>query len=113
MPPKAPQRPAKPRNSGEGTPAPEMPFGSVPGRLRASLEVSVGALATQPEHAALVEAARFAADCVDASDEWDERRVREYRFALKALMEATAHAGSDAFADLQRQLAAVGDEAEP
>lgn len=63
-----------------------------------ALEHAIQALAVGPEHAALVAACRSLAAQVDGTG-FDDHAWREYRLSLKALMEATADGGSDAFAE--------------
>lgn len=79
------------------------------GRNRAALEQSIGHLATDPSHAALIEAARSLADQVDERPV-EERLWREYRFALSALMGA-ATVDSDTLAEGLSELrrAALGN----
>lgn len=86
--------------------------GELFGRNRDALEGALEALAVGPEHAPLVEAARTLADQVDGPD-FDDKAWREYRLMLGNLMEATAHNGSDAFAEwLTEMRTAVGDPAD-
>ena len=75
------------------------------GRNGAALERALQALAVGVEHAALVEAARSLAEWVDASP-MDDSAWREYRLALRYLMEATASGSSDAFNDFLDDLRA-------
>lgn len=66
-----------------------------PGQHREAVDCTVAALATGPEHAALVESCRALADELDQSLEFDEHMWREYRLALKALMDRMPDGGSD------------------
>lgn len=63
---------------------------SVPlsGSLVEALESSVAAMATGPEHTALIELCRVAAQAVDDTEFFDEKMFREYRLALNDLMGA-------------------------
>ena len=79
------------------------------------MERALPALAVGVEHSALVEAARSLAEWVDAAPFLDAA-WREYRLALRNLMEATASGGSDAFNDFLDDLRAKvpdGADAEP
>ena len=87
------------------------------GLNRDALEGALEALATGPEHDAIVQVCRTLADVVDAaadSGKFNHNASREYRLALETLMEATAHSGSDAFLGwLDQMRAPVGDPEGP
>ena len=55
----------------------------------------VAALPTGPEHAALIAACQTLADQLDAAEAFDDKLWREYRLALKALMERAAGGTED------------------
>jgi len=79
-----------------------------------AVEMMVEALATGPEHAALIEACRALARTVDESG-FDDRLWREYRLALKALMDGASGGSDDGDAfdeEFKRMRAAVGDAEE-
>lgn len=77
------------------------------GQHRTAVDRTVEALATGPEHAALVESCRALADELDRAAEFDEHMWREYRFALKALME---RASGDNDGDFRSELEAMRTE---
>lgn len=80
------------------------------GPHRTAVDRAVEALATGPEHAALVESCRALADELDQTLEFDERLWREYRFALKALMErASGDNDGDFRSELEAMRTEVGD----
>ena len=64
---------------------------------RAALETQVEAMATGPEHRALIQSCRTLADHVDSLDYFDDKAWREYRLALDALMEAVDDGGPDPY----------------
>lgn len=83
------------------------------GPIRLALERSVRALAVGQEHAVLVETCRMLADAMDWG--FDDRVAREFRLSVKALMEATANGGFDAFEQAVEDLrsrASLGDPAD-
>lgn len=80
---------------------------------RMALERSLTAMATGPEHAALVELCRSLADTVDAAGYFDDKLWREYRMALRSLMErATGGSADDFDAEFDALRTSVGDPAE-
>ena len=83
------------------------------GGIRESLESTLEALATGAEHAALARAALSLADLLDArlcvecgAGMFNDALWREYRLALRNLMEATSDGGSDEFAEAVAELRA-------
>lgn len=77
---------------------------------RAAVDKMVEALATRQEDAALVELCRGLADELDRADGFDDRLWREYRFALKALLERASGGSSDGIDDeLQCLRSEMGD----
>lgn len=79
---------------------------------RASLERTVAAIVTGPEHSAMVELCRSLADSVDAAVAFDDKLWREYRMALRALMDRTSGGSSDDFdAEFDALRTSVGDSA--
>ena len=65
-----------------------------PGRQREALDRQVEAMATGPEHSALIEACRQLADTVDRADGFDDKLWREYRLALTLLQGGLVDDGS-------------------
>lgn len=64
---------------------------------RAALETQIQAMATGPEHRALIHSCRALADVLDAQAEtakFDDKAWREYRLALKGLREAVDDGGT-------------------
>lgn len=84
------------------------------GGHRVAVDQMVEALATGPQHAALVEACRSLADAVDAVTEFDDRLWREYRFTLRALLErASGGSHNDDFdAEFESLRTEVGNSAD-
>lgn len=80
------------------------------GANRAALERQVEAMATGPEHAALVEGLRSLADVVDHG--FDEKAWREYRLMLTELREACAGDDTDALQGLFDKLRAPVSDSE-
>lgn len=79
---------------------------------RAALERTVAAMVTGPEHSAMVELCRSLADAVDSAAGFDDKLWREYRMALRALMDRASGGSSDDFdAEFDALRTAVGDPA--
>jgi hypothetical protein len=80
---------------------------------RVAFDESMTALATGPEHAALVAACRRLAAIIDGLDEFDAAVWREYRLMLSELMTATSGEGDgtigDLFEEINKRAAAVRD----
>jgi hypothetical protein len=72
----------------------------------------VAALVIGPQDAALVESCRALASELDRGVEFDDRLWREYRFALRALLERASGGSSDDFdAEFDRLRTEVDDPA--
>lgn len=83
------------------------------GQHRQAVDAMVEALATGQEHGALIESCRSLAVLVDAVPAFDDKLWREYRLALKALMDRMPDAASsdDFDAEFDALRAEVGDTA--
>lgn len=65
------------------------------GTHRAAVDAMVAALTTGQEHGALIESCRSLADHIDSWPEFDDKLWREYRLALKALMDRMPDGAKD------------------
>lgn len=83
------------------------------GQHRQAVDAMVAALTTGQEHGALIESCRSLADLVDTDPAFDDKLWREYRLALKALMDRMPDGAKDDDFDAEFDAlrAEVGDTA--